>query len=134
LDLSSNHFNVEGYFRLLTALKSTNQTPLKKLNLSRNNLGFDEENQMIPHYFAVTEVFINQNRSIEELNLNDCKLGPDGAAILGKSMRRNQRITKLHLASNRFEDKGINYILEGVLDNIQTTAQMSGAQIVVAPI
>ena len=40
LDLSSNLFTVEGDFKLLTALKQ-NQSSLKKVNLSRNNFGFD---------------------------------------------------------------------------------------------
>jgi hypothetical protein len=45
-------------------------------------------------------------------------MGADGAAILGKSLRRNQKIQRLYLSQNKFEDKGIFYILEGVLDNI----------------
>jgi len=40
LDLSSNHFTIDGYFKFLTALKQ-NQSSLKKLNLSKNNFGFD---------------------------------------------------------------------------------------------
>jgi Leucine Rich repeat len=29
------------------------------------------------------------NRSLEELNLSDCKLGTEGAMVIGKSLRRN---------------------------------------------
>lgn len=117
LDLSSNLFTVEGYFKLLTALKQ-NQSALKKVNLSRNNFGFDQHTEIQPGYFSITEQFVSQNKSIEELNLNECKMGADGAAILGKSLRRNQKIQRLYLSQNKFEDKGIFYILEGVLDNI----------------
>lgn len=30
--------------------------------------------------------------------MSDCKMGVDGAAILGKSLRRNQKIQKLYLS------------------------------------
>ena len=120
LDLSQNHFTVEGYFKLLNSLKVSQQ--IKRLNLSRNNFGFDEHNEVKGHYYTICELFISQNKSIEELNLNDCRLGPEGAAILGRSLRRNQKITKLYLASNRFEDRGLHHILEGILSNIETSS------------
>jgi Ran GTPase-activating protein (RanGAP) involved in mRNA processing and transport len=82
----------------------------------------------------VTELFVSQNKTLEELNLNDCRLGPEGAAILGRSLRRNQKICKLYLSQNRFEDRGLHHILEGILDNIQTSAQLSGDKIIVSPI
>lgn len=104
------------------------------MNLSRNNFGFDEHNEVQGHYYTVTELFVSQNRTLEELNLNDCRLGPEGAAILGRSLRRNQKISKLYLSQNRFEDRGLHHIMEGILDNIQTSAQLSGDKIVVSPI
>lgn len=58
LNLSSNIFTVDGYFKLLTALKQ-NQSSLKKLNLSRNNFGFDHDTEIQPHYFTITEQFIS---------------------------------------------------------------------------
>lgn len=58
LDLSSNAFTVEGYFRLLTALKQ-NQSSIKKLNLSKNNFGFEANEEVQPAYFAITEQFIS---------------------------------------------------------------------------
>lgn len=60
------------------------------------------------------------------MNLNDCRLGPEGAAILGRSLRRNQKLSKLYLSQNIFEDRGLHHILEGILDNMQTQAQLSG--------
>jgi hypothetical protein len=47
-------------------------------------------------------------------------------------LRRNQKICKLDLSQNRFEDRGLHHILEGILDNIQTSAQLSGDKIVVS--
>lgn len=82
---------------------------------------------------AAFEQFISLNRSLEELNLNDCKLGPDGALVLGKSLRRNQRLQKLHLNQNRLCDKGLLAIADGILDNVWTTSQMQGV-LIQAPI
>lgn len=54
LDLSSNHFTIDGYFKFLTALKQ-NQSSIKKLNLSKNNFGFDQQTEVQPSYFSITE-------------------------------------------------------------------------------
>jgi hypothetical protein len=54
LDLSSNHFTIDGYFKFLTALKQ-NQSSIKKLNLSKNNFGFDQQTEVQPTYFSITE-------------------------------------------------------------------------------
>jgi hypothetical protein len=39
------------------------------LNLSRNNFGFDEHNEVQGLYYTVTELFVSQNKTLEELNL-----------------------------------------------------------------
>ncbi len=65
-------------------------------------------------------MFFSQNRYLEELNLDACKLGSEGAAIIGRSLKRNAKVQKLYLSQNKFEDKGIQYILEGVADNMTT--------------
>lgn len=54
LDLSSNHFTIDGYFKFFTALKQ-NQSSIKKLNLSKNNFGFDQQTEVQPSYFSITE-------------------------------------------------------------------------------
>ena len=72
LDISSNYITIEGFFKLLSELK--NNLTLRKLNFSRNDLNFEATGAMGPHY-VVMEQFITLNRSVEELNLSDCKLG-----------------------------------------------------------
>lgn len=93
LDISSNHFTMEGVVKLLNSLKG-NQI-LRKLNLARNDLSTGDLGYYHSSVASAFEQFISLNRSLEELNLNDCKLGPDGALVLGKSLRRNQRLQKL---------------------------------------
>jgi len=46
--------------------------------------------------------------------------------VLGKSLRRNQRLQKLYLSQNRLCDKGLLAIADGILDNVWTTSQMQG--------
>ncbi len=42
LDLSQNQFTVDSLFKIMNALKVGGQTQLKRLNLSRNNFGFED--------------------------------------------------------------------------------------------
>ncbi len=42
LDLSQNLFTVDSLFKIMNALKVGGQTQLKRLNLSRNNFGFED--------------------------------------------------------------------------------------------
>jgi hypothetical protein len=58
------------------------------------------------------------NRSLEVLLLNDCNLGKIGASIVGRSLRRNIKLSKLSLSSNQLEDAGLLSLLDGVLENI----------------
>ena len=90
---------------------------LKKLNLSRNDFSFVDEGPN-PSCYTTMDLFISQNKFLEELNLNDCKIGPDGASILGRALRRNQKLVKLHLSQNILKDKGLLFILEGIYENI----------------
>jgi hypothetical protein len=68
----------------------------------------------------MAETFFSQNRYLEELNMDGCRLGSEGAAIIGRSLKRNAKIQKLYLSQNKFEDKGVQYILEGISDNFAT--------------
>jgi|LauGreDrversion4_2_1035121.scaffolds.fasta_scaffold72390_2 Ran GTPase-activating protein (RanGAP) involved in mRNA processing and transport len=86
---------MEGVVKLLNSLKG-NQV-LKKLNLARNDLGPGDQGYHVS-VFNAFEQFLSLNRSLEELILNDCKLGIEGAAIIGKGLRKNQKLSKLSLS------------------------------------
>jgi hypothetical protein len=45
-------------------------------------------------------------------------LGKLGASILGRSLRRNLKLSKLSLSSNQLEDTGLLSLLDGVLENL----------------
>ena len=128
LDLSSNLITVDGVFKFFTALKN-NQT-LKRLNLSRNDLSFANPGP----FYHVMESFITSNRSLEELDLNNCKLGLEGAGILGKGLRKNQKLQKLHLSNNSLLDKGLSLILEGLLENSMTSGNVMLGSVSISPI
>jgi hypothetical protein len=46
---------------------------------------------------------------------------------LGRSLKRNQRLERLYLASNKLGDAGVQHILEGACDNVLTLTLMAGA-------
>ncbi|MFN9907816.1 MAG: hypothetical protein ACK56F_17090, partial [bacterium] len=45
-------------------------------------------------------------------------MGKLGASILGRSLRRNLKLSKLSLSSNQLEDTGLLSLLDGVLENL----------------
>jgi Ran GTPase-activating protein (RanGAP) involved in mRNA processing and transport len=133
LDLSSNAFTYDGFLKLFNALKSNLVSGLRRINLSRNDFSQRTAEEEGPQGYTIMEAFIAGNRSLEEMNLNECQLGPDGASVLGRALRRNQKLTKLCLSGNKLTDRGLQSLLEGLLDNLVSTSQMQGL-LAVAPL
>lgn len=82
----------------MDAIKGGGQTALKRLDLSKNNFGFEDYEGNLGHFYSIAEMFFSQNKYLEELRLDGCKLGSEGAAIIGRSLKRNSRIQKLYLS------------------------------------
>lgn len=94
--MSSNFFTAEAFFKFVNALK-IDQT-LRRLDLSRNDLNMIREDGIPGPFFTAMDQYLSTNKSLEELNLSDCKLGQEGAQVVGRGLRRNQRLARLFLA------------------------------------
>ncbi|CDW85055.1 UNKNOWN [Stylonychia lemnae] len=112
LNLSRNQITSEGVHKVLNSLK--NNQYLTRLDLSYNDLH---------NYSSLTifENFFSQNRHLECLSLNNCKLDLKGITIISKALRRNVGLKTLNLSSNQFNDEGLYQLTQSLLDNTQNT-------------
>ncbi|EJK47560.1 hypothetical protein THAOC_33709, partial [Thalassiosira oceanica] len=80
------------------------QLPLlrfKKLHLTWNALSHGGPG-------LIAKSLANHECRLEELNLNRCNIGNEGAATLAEGLGNNQRLTRLSLADNNITQEGLN--------------------------
>ncbi|KAH9629254.1 hypothetical protein HF086_008336 [Spodoptera exigua] len=99
-------------FPIITAALSQNKY-VKILDLTDNWISNDG-------CFHIGELLIS-NRTLTELILSGCRIGPEGAKRIFCSLHMNRSLTKLDLSKNDLLDEGVNYL---------ATAIMRGADIV----
>ena len=98
------------HIQLLRQLLSDNKT-LSVLNISRNDIGPDG----CQHLANV------RNTSLNELIMQECGVGVDGADYIGKLLLHNESITSIDLSGNHIKDNGVNILVEHLITNTCTT-------------
>eukprot|EP00808_Paulinella_micropora_P020740 g14005.t1 len=103
-----------------------------ELDLSSEGLGpaeavlvaeFMKVNQSIEHIFiqgrcaCVIAALIKVNSTVQTLNLDCNKIGPDGAKAIGKALEVNKTLREIELGRNDIEDEGAQAIGEALKAN-----------------
>jgi hypothetical protein len=92
---------------------ASNNSSIKKVDLSGNRKFLSlskEETIKAARAFA-------KNTHVKSINMNACELDDDFAEAIGKSLKTNKTIEKLHLENNAISGDGIRCIFEGVARN-----------------
>jgi hypothetical protein len=81
----------------------TSSPSISSLELSNNDLG--EEINTVHRLFKV-------NETIHRLNIDNCKIGPEGAKLIGNLIEQNNIIDELSISGNNIGPRGIVYIAD----------------------
>lgn len=92
LDLHSNQITADGFYELLSCLKSNNK--VSKLWLAKNPVADDADQLRILHSF------LSCNKTLELLDLSFCELDERAAELIGKGLRGNRFLQTLLLKGN----------------------------------
>jgi len=109
LDVSHNNIGSVGVLKIMGRLKKS-QT-LINLNMSNNDLSEK------PTHFNQLENILLKNKSLQVLNLSNCKLVPESMAFLARGMANNTSLHKLVLSENGLIGKeGLGKLCDALID------------------
>lgn len=69
------------------------------------------------------ESYLGLNKNIEELKMNNCKLGRDGCKSIGMGLKKNSSLIRVSLSANLIEDDGVEHIIKAIMDNRESRLQ-----------
>ncbi|KAK2964984.1 putative NLR Family CARD Domain Containing protein [Blattamonas nauphoetae] len=106
LELGGTKMQTKNAVSLFTAMKPYNY--VTELDLRDNpGLGFQA--------FDALSALLTENRSIERLNLANCKLTARGADTLSRALVSNRTLKELNLSSTGIEDYGLHEICHSLI-------------------
>ncbi|KAL7064574.1 hypothetical protein AAHC03_04674 [Spirometra sp. Aus1] len=114
LDISWNHIRGKGMKQLCQGIAASK---LKKLNFAYNGLG------PINGCKELT-IGIKSNLILEELDLSDNRISPEGAVLLGKGLQVNASLKTLKMDRNPLQSAGCYVILNFIIKNPNKTLKV----------
>lgn len=128
LDLSNNNISKLGAIAIIEKLHE--KSSLFLISLMDNNKITDEDKTEInnlwkrnagsnkwPINWKLDFKYVSNRKQRDTFDLQDQGFNDDDAAIIGCSFKTSTSITKIYLSSNKFGDKGIQRLVEGLKYN-----------------
>lgn len=120
LDLMYNKMDLRTFEVLCDELKANN-LPIKGLKLNGANL-YDSSNSLSPQMQQEMKInlisqVIEKNTTLQELGLQDSKIGNDGCKHISQALKENKSLKKLNLGLNQIEDSGCQLISQALEKN-----------------
>ena len=115
LDVSENNISAEGAVTLTQVVCECKC--LKRLNVSHNYIGVNRANLMVDDGMNAFSEALDNNSSLQILNVSHNFICDDGLKVLAKSLHTNNSLQVLDISQNFIGDDGVKDLAEALHEN-----------------